>query len=253
MTPLFSRLRWRPLALAALLPAACASPDDEPVPQQQGPQLTITNPAIIEQDTVVTGQGTTFYVQGNNFTQVNANPVLTVTAKEDGGALRTLAALQATQYQFGRTYQPLPAVRRVRVEALLTDKYSQVSGQGFWLRIAPLPPPVVGLAVPLPAYVSAGSTLPVRARFTSATDPPTELRLYRYYSFPDGRFRLELLGSVGEAALLAARQNGTSVVDFAPVPVPADAAVGSSVNLLVFGRTRHRMQAQAFVTTQVIP
>ena len=254
MTPSFNRPGWRRLAvLAALLAGACASPDDEPVPQQQGPLLTITNPAIVEQDTVVTGQGTIFYVQGVYVTQVNAIPVLTVTAKEDGGALRTLAALQAAQYQFGRTYQPLPAVRRVRVEALLTDKYTQLSGQGFWLRIAPLPTPVVGYVVPLPSYVSAGTTIPVRARLTSATDPPTELRLYRYYAFPDGRFRLELLGSVGEAALLAARQSGTSVVDFAPVPVPAGAAAGSYINLLLFGRTRHRMQAQALASTLVTP
>lgn len=254
MNSSFSRLRWQQLAvLAGLLPGACASPDDEPVPQQQGPVLSINNPAIIEQDTVVTGQGAAFYVQGSYATQENANPVLTVTAKEDGGALRTLIAQQAQQYQFGRSYLPLSTVRRARVEALLTDKYTQLSGQGFWLRIVPLPPPVVSFAVALPGYVSAGTTIPMRARLTSATDPPTELRLYRYYPFPDGRFRLELLGSVGEAALLAARQSGTSVVDFAPVPVPADAAAGSYVNLLLFGRTRHRMQAQAFASTLVTP
>ena len=60
MSSSFSRLRWRQLTrLAALLPGARASPDDEPVPPQQAPVLSITNPAIIGQDTAVTGQGAT--------------------------------------------------------------------------------------------------------------------------------------------------------------------------------------------------
>ena len=244
--------RWLPL-LAALLASACASPDDEPVPQPQGPLLVINNPAIIEQDTVITGQGATFYVQGNYTLQAYANPVITVTAKEDGGVRRSFTSLQALEHQFGWYYQPLASVRRARVEALLVDKYTQQSGQGFWLRVVPLPAPTVGLAVPLPAYVSPGSSIPVRARLTSTTDPPTELRLYRYTGFPDGRFQLELLGIVGEPALLAARQSGVSVVDFAPVPVPADATPGTNINLLLFGRTRHRMQAQAFAYTSVKP
>ncbi|MDQ2772656.1 MAG: hypothetical protein M3Y54_19395, partial [Bacteroidota bacterium] len=247
MTPDNFKLGWRrPAILAALLASACASPDDEPVPQQQGPQLVITNPAIIEQDTVITGQGATFYVQGNYFTQVYANPVITVTAKEDGGPLRPFSSLQAAEHQFGWYYQPLASVRRARVEALLTDKYTQVSGQGFWLRVVPMPAPAISFAVPLPAYSAPGQLVPVRARITSTIDPPTELRLYRYELRPDGRFGLVLLSTVGEAALLAARQSGTSVVDMAPVAVPADAAPGSYTTLLLFGRTRHRMQAQLF-------
>ena len=247
MTPNICWLRGRRLAmLAGVLASACASPDDEPVPQQQGPQLVITNPSVIEQDTVIVGQGAPFYVQGNYFTQLYANPVIKVTAKEDGGLLRPFTSLQAAEHQFSWYYQPLASVRRARVEALLTDKYTQVSGQGFWLRVVPLPAPTVGFAVPLPAYSAPGQLVPVRARITSPIDPPTELRLYRYEIRPDGQFGLVLLSTVGEAALLAARQSGASVVDMAPVAVPANAAPGSATYLLLFGRTRHRMQAQLF-------
>lgn len=249
MTPDISCLRGRWLAVLAVpFASACASPDDEPVPQQQGPQLVITNPAIIEQDTVITGQGAPFYVQGNYF--VYASPVIKVTAKEDAGPLRPLIALPAAERHFAWYYQPLPSVRRARVEALLTDKYTQVSGQGFWVRVVPLPAPAVSFAAPLPTYVAPGALVPVRARFASTTDLPTELRLYRYEPRPDGRFSLVLLSTVGEAALLAARQSGASVVDMPPVAVPADSAPGSYTSLLLFGRTRHRMQAQLFGSFQ---
>ena len=177
------------------------------------------------------------------------NPVLTVTVKgRRRGAAHARRPASGSNTSLAGTYQPAcPPCAGARVEALLTDKYTQQSGQGFWLRIAPLPAPVVGLATPLPGYV--GKRAP-RFRCGPASPPPPtrppSCACTATTPSPDGRFRLELLGSVGEAALLAARQSGTSVVDFPPVPVPADAAAGSYINLLLFGRTRHRMQAQAF-------
>ena len=126
----FPSLNRRRLAvLAALLPAACASPDDEPVPQPHAPLLVLVNPAVIEQDTVVTSQAG-LYVQGSYDERVGGT--LAATVSEEGRAPRALAPPTGTRPSFTFLYQPATAgVRRARLDAQLTDKYTQVSSQGF--------------------------------------------------------------------------------------------------------------------------
>lgn len=252
MTVDFPSLGWRRLALlAALLPAACASPDDEPVPQPHAPHLVLTNPAVVEQDTVVTGQAG-LYVQGSYDERVSGT--LAATVSEEGRASRALAPPTGIRPNFTFLYQPATtAVRRVRLDAQLTDKYTQVSSQGFWLRLVPLPTPTVNFTVAMPTTVAPGSAVTVRAVLRSTIDPPAELRLYRFEYVTGESPRLTLLGMVGEAALLAARQGSVTAVDLPAFVVPASAVPFSTINLLLFARTRHRMQAQSFYNLQVQP
>ena len=105
----------------------------------------------------------------------------------------------------------------------------------------------------MPTTVAPGSAVAVRALLSSSTDPPAELRLYRFEYVAGESPRLTLLGAVGEAALLAARQGSVSAVNMPAFHVPANAVPFSTISLLLFARTRHRMQAQAFFNMQVVP
>lgn len=240
-----------------LLLNACASPNDEPVPQRHAPDLVLSYPALIEQDTVVTGLGQRFYLLGSyTLPPVPGgapNAVFTATAAEDGAAPRPLPAYVPTgaAAPFSYYYQPT-AAHHTLVRAEVRDGFGQIGGRTFWLRVTALPAPFVVFAAGLPAQAVRGSRLALRARLASSVDPPTELRLYHYGFRGDGTLNLQLLGTVGEAALLAARQGANSDVDLPIVEVSATEPYGD-YNLLLLGRTRHRMQAQTFAKFYVSP
>ena len=254
-----TRLGFRGLALlAVLLPSACASPDDEPMPYRHAPQLLLQYPAVIEQDTVVTGLGQPFYLLGNyTLPPVPGgapNPLFTATAARDGAAPRPLPAYVPV----GRApdlisyfYQPSVA-QRTLITAEVRDGFGQIGGRTFWLRVLALPAPTVAFFTNLPPQAARGSRVTVRARLASAIDPPTELYLYHYRFRLDATLDLQLIGTVNEASLLAARQGANSDVDLPAFTVPANEPYGD-YNLLLLGRTRHRMQAQTFTKFFVSP
>ena len=248
---LFAANPWPRLALLlALLPSACASPDDEPRPYRHAPTLLLSYPALIEQDTVVTGLGQPFYLLGDY--SLPAVPggahdaTFTATAARDGASPRPLPVFvprSGAAVRFSYYYQPSVA-QRTLITAEVRDGFGQLGGRSFWLRVLNLPAPFVEL-VALPVRANRGTRLALRARFNSITDPPTELRLYHYGYRLDGNLALQLLGTVDEATLLAARQGTNSYVDLPAFEVPAAAPYGN-YDLLLLGRTRHRMQTQTF-------
>jgi len=247
--------RCLPLALPLLL-GGCAAVDDEPIPViRRGPHLLLQVPAVIEQDTVVASRTSPYTLVGRfSLDNVDDFPLkVQVNAAEDGRAVRTVAQ-QSYSFNtgFSYPYQAAPAQQNARIDVLVTDKYTQLDSHGFWLRFSSMPAPTVSF-VSLPNSAVHGQQLAARARLSSATDLPTELRLYRYENISSGAFRLTLLSTIGEPALLAARQSGTSTVDFPAYTVPADIAPGTSLNLLLHGRTKHKLQAEAYGLVTINP
>lgn len=247
---LFPLSPWPRLALlATLLSGACTTSNDEPVPVRRAPQLVVSNPALIEQDTVVTGLGMPFFLQGSYyFLQVTGGggvpSVLSATVAENGNNPRPMQASPASRATFSFSYQPT-ATRRALVTAEVRDGYTQSSTRTFWLRVLALPAPTVAFAATSLPSRPRGSRVTLRARLSSTVDLPAELRLYHYVTLPDGTFRLDLLTTASETALLAARQGVSSEVELPAFDIPSTEPVGD-YNLLLLGRTRRRMQAQTF-------